>query len=362
MLAVVLAGWTGVRLALWESPFPVALPPPFAPVARTAFDAANSALVRTSGLARAPDRSAVSPRPFRTQTEPGVLGTFVAEVASDSPPLPLSAPERPVAPLAAPRVIAGHQFMMLAAFGRLGLPSLLALDPPPVPRSERAIPAALVRVSRWSGDGWVLLRRGFSGLAVAPGFARYGSSQGGAVLRYALAPASSLKPQAQLRLTRAIGSFDEGEVAAGLSVRPFGAIPVRLLGEGRVQRTAGHARVRPTLSAASEIPPVGLPYGAEGEVYAAAGYVGGKDATPFFDAQITAERPLLSHGPAELRIGAGAWAGGQEGGARLDLGPRASVRLRFGDAASRLALDWRFRVAGNAAPASGPALTFSAGF
>ena len=63
-----------------------------------------------------------------------------------------------------------------------------------------------------------------------------------------------------------------------------------------------------------------------------------------------------------MRLGAGAWAGGQEGATRLDLGPRASLRLRLGETASRLALDWRFRVAGEARPASGPALTLSAGF
>ena len=58
----------------------------------------------------------------------------------------------------------------------------------------------------------------------------------------------------------------------------------------------------------------------------------------------------------------GVWSGGQTGAARLDLGPRASLRVATGPATSRLALDWRFRVAGNARPASGPTLTISAGF
>jgi hypothetical protein len=38
------------------------------------------------------------------------------------------------------------------------------------------------------------------------------------------------------------------------------------------------------------------------------------------------------------------------------------LRLKLGETRSRVALDWRFRVAGNARPASGPALTVSAGF
>ena len=97
-------------------------------------------------------------------------------------------------------------------------------------------------------------------------------------------------------------------------------------------------------------------------LYAQVGYVGGKQSTPFFDVQAVADRKLTSAGSAELRLGAGVWSGGQKGAARLDLGPRASLRLDTAPARSRLALDWRFRVAGDARPGSGPTLTFSAGF
>ncbi|MEP7223149.1 MAG: hypothetical protein ABI673_10855 [Novosphingobium sp.] len=55
--------------------------------------------------------------------------------------------------------------------------------------------------------------------------------------------------------------------------------------------------------------------------------------------------------------------GAQRGASRVDVGPSAGIVLRLGDAAAaRLAMDWRFRVAGHAAPASGPAVTLSAGF
>jgi hypothetical protein len=64
-----------------------------------------------------------------------------------------------------------------------------------------------------------------------------------------------------------------------------------------------------------------------------------------------------------VRAGAGAWGGAQKGASRLDLGPAATMGLGLGASASaRLALDWRFRVTGDAAPSSGPALTLSAGF
>ena len=40
-----------------------------------------------------------------------------------------------------------------------------------------------------------------------------------------------------------------------------------------------------------------------------------------------------------------------------DVGPTAAVTFRLGDARGRVAADYRFRVAGDAEPSSGPALT-----
>jgi hypothetical protein len=65
---------------------------------------------------------------------------------------------------------------------------------------------------------------------------------------------------------------------------------------------------------------------------------------------------------AELRVGGALSGGAQKHAERLDVGPSAVVSFRLGEANSRLALDYRFRVAGDAEPRSGPALTFSAGF
>lgn len=96
--------------------------------------------------------------------------------------------------------------------------------------------------------------------------------------------------------------------------------------------------------------------------YAQAGYVGGRDATAFADGSLAAEKPVWRGPHALLTTGGGAWGGAQRGAARLDLGPTASLRFRLGDAIARLSADYRLRVAGNAEPASGAALTLSAGF
>jgi hypothetical protein len=61
-------------------------------------------------------------------------------------------------------------------------------------------------------------------------------------------------------------------------------------------------------------------------------------------------------------IGAGAWGGAQPGASRLDAGPTLSWRLPAARAHLRIEAGWRFRLAGEAAPGSGPALTLLADF
>ena len=392
MLGLVLAGWIGVRAAVWEPPFALPgliqiprLAEPALAIARPSPADATTYAGRGHHLANPGRPKAPEARPALTASPS--LARLVT--ANPDPLLPLARSAYP--PLAptphtalAPQVAAAHQLLYLAALGQLPLPPGLALIAAPT-RLVQAPPPVLATLTaagapRWSGDGWVLVRRGSGpsgGLSAASGFPAYGASQTGGVIRYALAPGSANAPQVYLRLSRALGGFgggglgrsgfDEGEVAAGLSARPFANLPLRLLGEMRVQRGSGSTRVRPAASLVSELPPLRLPLGIAGEAYAQLGYAAAplgqkRGSTPFFDVQAIADRKLASVGPAELRLGAGAWSGGQKGAARLDLGPRASMRLATGLAASRLALDWRFRVAGNATPTSGPTLTFSAGF
>ena len=52
----------------------------------------------------------------------------------------------------------------------------------------------------------------------------------------------------------------------------------------------------------------------------------------------------------------------QPGVERLDLGPRVALGLPLGRTAATLAAEWRVRVAGDAAPRSGLAITLAADF
>lgn len=228
----------------------------------------------------------------------------------------------------------------------------LATLPPPRPR-------------RWSLDAWALMRRNEAGLAASPGVlpATYGASQAGAVLRYRLALASRLQPSVYLRTTATTGMIRESAAALGVSARPLASVPVLAALEGRLTDQGGIRRFQPAVMAITQFAPLDLPAGLRAEAYAQGGYVGGRFATPFADGQVRVDRSLTRVGKVEARLGGGVWAGAQKGAARLDAGPSASMTMPLGHGLNgRVAVDWRFRLAGDAVPDSGPALTLSAGF
>ena len=148
----------------------------------------------------------------------------------------------------------------------------------------------------------------------------------------------------------------------GFSFRPIPGLPVRLMTEGRVTRTSSGTIIRPAAALVSELPPARLPLGTRAEAYLQAGYVGGRGATAFVDGQARLEKPLVRASSFELRAGGGVWGGAQRGASRLDVGPTATVSFHVGPVGTRLSADYRWRVAGNAAPGSGPVVTLSAGF
>jgi hypothetical protein len=224
-----------------------------------------------------------------------------------------------------------------------------------------SVPATVASPHRWSADAWALVRRGGGSAGAAPFGPTYGASQVGAVLRYRLAPASRHRPTAYLRGTAALEGPDR-EVALGLSLRPIPKLPVAVAGEGRIARLGTATQIRPAAVAVTELAPITLPAGVRAEFYAQGGYVGGRDATAFVDGSLRLDKRVARVGRFELRAGAGAWGGAQKGAQRLDVGPTVTIGVSEGSAAARLALDWRLRVAGEAAPPSGPALTVSAGF
>lgn len=383
-LAMIVAGWIAMRAVMVGAVDDHAavdaekhLPARHGDHRPARIKAPATATASSSRVLAAPHSLVPSPPPHDPFLAPQAVGGGVVPMPPmlAEPIVPVSSgraaqepAERKPAPPSPMHLAGGHQLLLLAGLSYIDLPdafrpALAASTPPATPPANS--PAAADRAtSRWSGGGWLLLRRGQSAAALATGASSYGGSQFGAVIRYHLAPASALRPQAYLRVSGAINApFRDRQAALGLALRPAARVPVALLAEARTQQGTSSTRLRPAVALISEIPPVRLPLGAEGEVYGQVGWVGGRDATGFFDLQATADRKVLrSNDKFELRAGGGVWSGGQRGAARLDAGPRITVRGTVAGTPSRLAMDWRFRVAGKAEPGSGPALTFSAGF
>jgi len=363
-MGLLVAGWLGVRAFAWDQAFEedaragarqagVSAAAPTGPGAGHGLkpgsgDAADTT-ANSSGQFAAP-----SPRSLFAPLVPHDVPSGVFVAPREAPLAdPASAAGEPDEPSPRIAVAGGHQLLWLAATALLPMPPL-GIQPAPVPQS---------RDPRWSGDGWLLLRRGNGPLAPGPAYGTYGASQAGAVIRYRLDQGDPRKPGAYLRATAALNGTREQEAALGLSARPLARVPVVAMAEARALRDSSGVHLRPAALLVTELPPQSLPLGFSGEFYAQGGYIGGRNATAFIDGLARAERPVTDIGGTVVRAGGGAWGAKQRGAGRLDLGPVASVSFRLNDSArARLEADWRFRVAGRAKPDSGPALTLSAGF
>ncbi|MEE4199791.1 hypothetical protein [Erythrobacter sp.] len=249
-------------------------------------------------------------------------------------------------------------------------------QPPFVAPRPPASPPRAKRADRWSLDVFGFYRQGSNALDVSQARApTYGASQIAGNLQWRARPSSSHDPRLYARAYSALVPGGESEVAAGLSARPFGALPLRAYGEVRATRNplvpdadgSASSDIRPALYAVSEAAPVKLPRGFSLETYGAAGYVWGDFDTYFVDGQAVAVKPVLSLGGSDgsggqLSVGAGAWGGAQEGVSRLDIGPTMRLDWSLGDVPARVSVDYRQQVAGDAEPGSGVAATVSTRF
>lgn len=236
----------------------------------------------------------------------------------------------------------------LVSFGReeaMGVPpGTLPGRPPPAMLPERAQPA------RWSASAWFVTRRG-----AASGGAMLGGDQAG--LRVAYHPGSG-RIALFARLTAPLAGRGK-EAAIGVDWQPTAA-PVRVIAEYRagLDGTPGG----PALGVVAGVYGVPLPLDFELDAYGQAGAVARKRIDPFADGALRVTREIARAGDARLDVGAGAWGAVQREAARLDIGPSAIATVPLGERAIRVAIDWRERVAGDARPGSGPALSLGADF
>lgn len=191
------------------------------------------------------------------------------------------------------------------------------------------------------------------------GAGQYGGSQTGFVATFRLGADT---PSAWSMLARGAIAHDrlaERELAAGLRWQPLRTVPLMLTAERRFRQARPDAFAIYVAGGKSQ---VALPLKFRLDAFAQAGVVSGRDGGPFFDISTRADRKLVSIGTAPVTIGGGIWGGGQEGIFRVDAGPTIGTEIPIGTTRLRVNADWRFRIAGDAAPASGPALTLSTSF
>jgi hypothetical protein len=229
----------------------------------------------------------------------------------------------------------------------------------PVVVSEQSIPAAPVpplqpKLDRLQLSSWALLRGQQSGIAGSSSLAsggQLGASQAGARLIYNVNRQIALAA----RVSSEVGRRG-GEVAVGVRLQPLAVIPVWLTAERRQAiGSYGGGRNAFALFLEGGLYERPLPWRFSLDTYAQGGVVGARSRDLFVDGGLTVSRPIYH----QFSGGIGVWGGAQPGLARLDVGPRLTIRVRNN---LRVYVDWRQRLKGKARPGSGPALTLAGDF
>lgn len=240
------------------------------------------------------------------------------------------------------------------------LSRIAATSMPPL-RSEvtapaQSLPAKLKRsgIDRLQLTAWALLR-GQQGAVVGPTSLANGGSLGGSQAGARLTYNFTRQIAAALRTSSDVGRRG-GEVAAGVRVQPLRGIPLWLTAERR-QRIGryGDGRNAFALFFESGLYDRAMPWRLKLDAYLQGGVVGLHSRDKFIDGGLAVTRPVYR----QFSAGLGVWGGAQPGVYRVDAGPRVTMRVRNN---LKVHVDWRQRLAGNAAPSSGPAITLAGDF
>lgn len=340
-LVAVTLGWVGVRtVMLWPVPAMLVAGP----------------------------RSPVAPPLMSVAMSPATQPALLPDIGIRAPAirLPAMAGLRAVALVASPvssAVARDPARIALAVLGmiRFGPPAALPVaeiaPPPPPQRITGPVQnPGHSEASRWWGSAWLLVRGDGTAPQTGLGGGLLGGSQAGVRVGYALDPARRLSLYG--RVSSAL-SVPGREAAFGADWRPS-ALPVHVIAEQRVPLDGG--RGGPTLGAVGGVGPLALPRDFRLEAYGEGGVILRDNGVGFADGAARIGRRIARAGPADIALGAGAWGAIQPGASRIDIGPAIVVDVPVRSHGLRLSLDWRQRVAGDARPASGPALTIGANF
>jgi len=268
---------------------------------------------------------------------------------------------RPHRPFASAPVQAATQASPPAAIPAMATAGGTRPDRPPVVQdiaspllSPAVLPPSIVQGgSRLAGSVWFIGRNGS-----APGVAgsQLGASQAGVRTTYALGDNRRLALAA--RVSAPVSGRGK-EAAVGIDWQPT-RVPVHVLAERRLALDGGPGGTM--VGIVGGFGPKAVAPGLHLEGYGQAGVILREQVEGFGDGAVRAPHPLRSIGAIRIDIGAGIWGGAQRGAARLDIGPSAGIVVPVGRGAVRVTADWRQRIAGDARPDSGPALSLGTNF
>ena len=214
-------------------------------------------------------------------------------------------------------------------------------------RESRIAPA----FDRLQLSTWAMLR-GKPGTLGLAGTGTLGGSQAGARLLWRYNPYLAVS----LRTSAPVHSQRGGEGALGVRYQPFASIPVAITAERRKAfGQYGAGRDAFALFAEGGLYSRPMPWNSSLDAYLQAGVVGAKSRDWFVDGQAAVTRPVWRN----LSAGLGVWGGAQPGLARLDAGPRLSLRV---GRRMRVHADYRHKLVGNAEPGSGGVITVAGDF
>ncbi|HET9812645.1 MAG TPA: hypothetical protein VFP57_03175 [Sphingomicrobium sp.] len=264
-------------------------------------------------------------------------------------------PLRAVLPQPAPQF-----YSQIPALDEWPLSRIAATSLPPqrsvVIGTRQSIPAAVAPsnpLDRVQLSAWALLRGRQGAILGTPSLAAggtLGGSQAGSRLIYNF----TRQIAATLRTSSNVGRRG-AEVAAGIRVQPVSGVPVWLTAERRQRLGRGDGRNAFALFAETGLYQRPAPWRLMLDAYLQGGVVGVHSRDAFIDGGLTLTRPVYR----QFSGGIGVWGGAQPGVYRVDAGPRVTMKLRNN---LKVHVDWRQRLAGNAQPGSGPAITLAGDF
>lgn len=346
-----MVGWIAIRL--WSQP-----EPPLPLIAHQKFAASAATRLPASQPTRSGNATEMSfPLPLRpwpaqlaSLVSPAVPITTNARLHSAGP-IPTQAHVQDAMPVDLLNFIAFSIAFANRHYASDPGANYAAPSPAPLLRS------ASTRPDRWHGSAWMLWRdNGTSPTDAALG--RLGASQAGLRVDYDLTPSAPIRTVAYARATSALQRPSAPEAAIGLSIQPARTVPVSLAVERRIALDR-RARNAMAIMAVGGFGPTRVGGGLEAEAYAQAGMVGLNQRDAFIDGKLSLLAPIDT---TKLRIGAALSGGAQPGVERIDIGPEMQIRLPLPNIPARIAVEWRERIAGRAAPSSGLAITLAADF